>query len=51
MTPLHVSLVNSLVFFALTIVWKRGDWLNLFLKLTFLLLGIVNLAIVFGVKL
>jgi hypothetical protein len=47
----HIILVNSIVFFALTVIWRKGDWLNLILKLTFLLLGIVNLAIVFGVKL
>jgi hypothetical protein len=48
---IHVLTVNSIVFLGLSLIWSKSDWFNLILKFGFLALGLINLAIVFGVKL
>lgn len=40
--------VSSSVFLALFGIWQRSNWLNLILKLLFLFLGILGLAILFN---
>lgn len=42
-------LINSVVFAFLFTIWSRASWVNLLLKFTFLVLGVVNLLVFFKV--
>lgn len=46
----HLTLVNGVVFLFLSFIWSAKSF-NVFFKLGFLLLGLINLAVLFGVKL
>jgi len=43
MTLRHLLLANIIVFFFLAAIWKSNDKLNLFTKLLFIIMGVLNL--------
>jgi len=47
----HLLTVDAIVFLLLFGIWSKEGYFNMGLKTVFLVLGIINLAVVFGVKL